>query len=251
MYYNDAKGLSEEEVRRSREEYGENRLSLQKSRGFFKSFLSGFGDPMIKILLIALAINVIFLFKQGNWFESFGIAAAILLATLVSTLSEYGSESAFEKLQEEASRVNCRVRRKKGLKEIPADEVVVGDIVLLQPGDRIPADGVIIEGRLDADQSSVNGESREAKKYPCDAALDANKKPDDFSAPSLLFSGTVVCAGEAYMRVTGVGDNTVYGRIGAEIQFETRESPLKLRLGKLAGTIGKFSYFAAAFTALA
>lgn len=244
-------GLTEEEVRQNRSNYGENRLSKQKRKGFFMSFLESFGDPMIKVLLIALAINIIFLFKNANWFESVGIAAAILLATLVSTISEYGSESAFERLQEEVSKVNCRVRRAKGLVEIPMTEIVVGDIVLLQAGDRIPADGIILDGALEVDQSSLNGESKEARKFPRELMKDPSKAVGDFINPALLFSGTIVCAGEGLMRVTEVGDNTFYGQIGAELQEETRESPLKLRLGELAGAIGKFGYVAAVFSALA
>ncbi len=252
------KGLTETEVKRARETYGENRLSQKKQKNFFMSFLESFGDPMIKILLIALIINLIFLFHESNWFESIGIAVAILLATLVSTLSEYGSESAFEKLQEEASRIQCKVKRRGGVAAIPVDQVVVGDVVLLQAGDKVPADGVLLTGNLDVDQSSLNGESKEAAKSPCKASsrrLSAAEcgmegASDDFMDPRLLFSPSIVCAGEGLMRVTAVGDKTVYGRIGREVQEETRESPLKLRLGNLAAGIGKFGYMAALFTAI-
>lgn len=243
-------GLTEEEVRKSREKYGRNRLSRQKRKGLLVSFLESFGDPMIKILLIALAINVIFLFHESNWFESVGIAVAILLATCVSTLSEYGSESAFEKLQEEAARIQCRVQRAAGPQQIPMEQIVVGDIVLLQAGDRIPADGVITEGALDVDQSALNGESKEAKKYPSTACKGEHFK-SDFLNPACLFSGSIVCSGEGLMEVNAVGDQTLYGRIGAEIQEETRESPLKVRLHDLAGAIGKLGYAAAGFSAVA
>lgn len=206
---------------------------------------------MIKILLIALAINVIFLFHESDWFESIGIAVAILIATIVSTLSEYGSESAFEKIQEEAAKINCRVQRASGIKQIAMEEIVVGDLVVLQSGDRIPADGMMISGELDVDQSSVNGESKEAKKYSKRfKQVDASNK-NDFLNPALLFSGTVVCSGEGIMKVTEIGDQTFYGKIGAELQEETRESPLKLRLRTLAGSIGKLGYAAATFSALA
>ena len=245
------KGLTQSEVKKSRETYGENRLSRQKRKSFFKSFLESFGDPMIKVLLIALAINIIFLFRDANWFESLGIAAAILLATLVSTISEYGSESAFEKLQEEAAKIKCRVRRAKGLVELPIIEIVVGDIVLLQSGDRIPADGIILEGKLDVDQSSLNGESKEAKKYPAEFNNDSNHRKNDLLNNVRLYSGTIVCSGEGLMRVTEIGDQTFYGKIGAELQTETRVSPLKFRLGELAATIGRFGYTAAIFSALA
>ena len=163
------RGLTQGEVEAARREFGENRLTPKGRTGFWRSFAHSFGDPMIKILLAALAINLIFLAKNANWFESVGIAFAILLATLVSTISEYGSESAFEKLQEEASKTRCRVLRAEGPRELPTEEVVVGDLVLLQPGDRIPADGVLVEGQLEVDQSVLNGESKEAQKHPAPA----------------------------------------------------------------------------------
>ena len=264
-------GLTEEEAELSRREYGENRLSKRKRKGLLMSFVESFGDPMIKILMLALAVNIIFLFRQSNWFESIGIATAILLATLVSTLSEYGSESAFERLQEEASRIKCRVRRGGTIKEIAVDQVVVGDIVWLQAGDRIPADGVIVEGRLEVDQSALNGESKEAVKQPsnggqgyvarfsrplrgADTVSLSRQSPaasPDFLDPIKLFAGSVCCAGDGLALITAVGDSTVYGRIGAEVQEETRESPLRVRLSNLASSIGKFGYIAAAVTAFA
>ena len=244
------RGLTGKEVRQSRERYGENKIKKKKRKSLFMRFLESFGDPVIKILLVALLINAILLFRQSNWFESIGIAVAILLATIVSTLSEYGNESAFEKLQEEASRISCRVKRHDGIKELPMSQIVVGDIVLLQAGDKVPADGSLITGKLEVDQSSLNGESKEAAKHPSNNASKKEGEKIDFLEPALLFSGTTVCSGEGYMRVTGVGDNTVFGRIGAEIQKTTRSSPLKFRLTELASGIGKFSYIAAIFTAL-
>lgn len=244
-------GLTGDEVKKAREKYGENRISKKKRKGFFHSFLESFGDPVIKILLIALAINIIFLFKETSWLETVGIGVSILLATLVSTISEYGSESAFERLQEEASRINCRVQRADGLKQIPITEIVVGDIILLQPGDRVPADGIIIDGTLNLDQSTLNGESKEAKKFPKLITEKSDSGIVDFLHPALLFSGTTVCAGEGLMKVTAIGDKTFYGRIGEELQQETRESPLNIRLRDLAGSIGKFGYMAALFTVAA
>jgi len=142
--YDEYRGLNEKEVTKSREKYGENSLTKKKRDGFLKKFIESFGDPVIKVLLIALAINTIFLFKSSDWFESIAIAVSIFLATFISTLSEYGNESAFEKLQEEALRINSRVKRNGEITQIQMGEIVVGDIVLLQPGDKIPADGIII-----------------------------------------------------------------------------------------------------------
>ena len=116
------KGLTPAEVVRSREEHGSNQLTHKKRNSFLRQFLSNFGDPIIKVLLVALAVNLIFLFHHFDWYESAGIAIAIFLATFVSTLSEYGSESAFSKLQEDAARLTCRVRRREGLQALPVAE---------------------------------------------------------------------------------------------------------------------------------
>jgi len=247
-YDNNIVGLTTKEVKKSRELYGKNSLTKKKKKGFLKRFFESFGDPIIKILLIALGINTIFLFNNSDWFESIGIAVAIFLATFIATLSEYGNESAFEKLQEEASRIKCLAKRFEGIVQIPVEEIVVGDIVLLQSGDKVPADGVIIEGQLDVDQSSLNGESKETKKF---VRKELKSSKLDFLNPTLVFSGTVVCAGEALMRVTEIGDKTFYGHIASELQEETRETPLRVRLDNLAKSISKFGYIAAGITVLA
>ena len=145
-------GLNDEQVRASKEKYGDNRMTEQQSEGFWSKLKDNFGDPMIKILCVALIINVIFAFLgQTEWYETVGIALAVLLATLVSTFSEYRNENAFQKLQEEASQIKCKVYRNGEIVEIPIDDIVVGDCVLLQSGDKIPADGVIIDGHIQTD----------------------------------------------------------------------------------------------------
>lgn len=233
-------GLNEQQVIISRKKHGSNALTHKKRQGFFRQYLSNFGDPIIKILLVALGINIVFLFRNHDWYESAGIAIAVFLATFVSTLSEYGSESAFEKLQEEAGKIFCRVRRNGQLCSIAVDEIVVGDIVLLQSGERIPADGILIEGKLRVDQSSLNGESEEAQKQ-------ADAVPEDLSLSgrSALFRGSVICSGNGVMCVVKVGDQTVYGQVADELQEETRESPLKLRLAGLATTLSRIGFAAA------
>lgn len=237
-------GLNADEVSESREKYGDNLLGRRKTKTFLRQFIENFDDPIIKILLIVLAVNLILLFKNFKWYESVGIAIAIFLATFVSTVSEYGSESAFEKLQEEADKTKCRVKRAGGLQEIPVNEVVVGDYVILQAGERIPADGLMISGELSVDQSALNGESNEVTKKP------SNEIPlsDDsnFMQKNKLFRGSIVCSGEGIMQVTQVGNMTFYGHIAHEIQDETRDSPLKFRLRKLAGSISTFGYVGAA-----
>ena len=168
-------GLSKKEVEINREKYGKNILTRMKKDSFIKKLFITFSDPIIKILLIALALKVVFLFKNFDWYETIGIVIAILLASLISTISEYGSEKAFEKLQEEASVIKCCVIRDGKKREINISDVVVGDIVCLEQGDKIPADGVIIKGKLSVDESSLNGETKESHKEP---ALNYNKPND-------------------------------------------------------------------------
>lgn len=244
------RGLSKSEVIQSRQQHGSNALARQKKTTFFRQFFENFNDPLIKILLVVLMINVVFLFHRFEWYESAGIAVAIFLATFVSTLSEYGSESAFERLQQETESIRCRVSRAEGVFEIPINDVVVGDHVLLQAGDRIPADGLVVSGRLHVDQSSLNGESKEAEKAP---AADCSNRQDaaGFLCGSRLFRGSVVCSGEGVLLVTGVGGATFYGAIAQDVQGRTRQSPLKLRLQTLAGKISLFGYLGAATVAAA
>lgn len=237
-------GLSSSEVLESRRKYGDNTLERSKKRSFIRGFVSNLGDPVIKVLLCALAVNLIFMFRGSDWIESAGIAVSVFLATLISTLSEYGSQSAFDKLSEECSAVSCRVRRDGRISEIPASELVYGDIVLIGMGERIPADGLLISGGIGIDQSALTGESREASKKP---SRDTSLLP---SAVSSMCSGCVAVSGEGEMIVTRVGKNTALGEISKEIQEETRNSPLKLRLSKLAKQISVLGYIAAAFVAV-
>ena len=159
------KGVRSDDVAVLRKKYGSNEISKVKGNGFFKLLLESLGDPIIKILLVALAIKVVFLFRDFDWFETLGILIAVFLATFISTVSEYGSEAAFQRLQEESSQILVKVLRDDVVKEIPIAEVVVTDVVLLSSGDKVPADGYLIQGSLSVDESSLNGESKEAMKY--------------------------------------------------------------------------------------
>ena len=249
--------LTAEEAEVSRRTHGSNQLSVRRKKSFFRQFLGNLGDPVIRILLGALVINLVFsLTGEGvDWFETGGIALAVLLATLISTLSEYGSEAAFSRLSEECARVSCRVRRRtvgggaSGVVcEVPLAEVAVGDIVVLGAGEMIPADGVLLSGSLQADQSAMTGESREVEKKPL---RDGEPLPDGMTPAdgSALFRGCMILGGGGEMLVTRVGDDTFLGHISEEVQEDTRESPLKLRLAKLAGQISRLGYVAAALVA--
>ena len=157
-------GLSDNEVIESRKKYGTNEITNSKNKSFFKEFIETLGDPIIKILLIALGVKTVFLFKNFDWFETLGIMIAVFLASFISTISEYGSEKAFLRLQEESAMIKCKVIRNSKLSLIGIDEVVVNDIIKLESGDKIPADGIIINGEVSIDESSINGESKEVYK---------------------------------------------------------------------------------------
>ncbi|MCH5186291.1 MAG: HAD-IC family P-type ATPase, partial [Oscillospiraceae bacterium] len=249
----DIKGLSAAEAEESRQKYGDNSMTEQETQSFWSKLKDNFGDPMIKILCVALIINVIFTFLgQTEWYESVGIAIAVILATFVSTFSEFRNENAFQKLQEEASRILCKVYRSGEIVELSINDVVVGDCILLQSGDKIPADGIIIDGNINVDQSVLNGESKEAVKVAVPDNYEDKDEAMDFLNKYKVFRGAVVCSGNAVMKVTVVGDKSVYGRIAGELQAEDeRESPLKVKLSKLAGGISKFGYIGGLAVAVA
>ena len=246
-------GLTESQVRESREKYGSNQITEHNAESFWDKLKGNFDDPIIKILCVALALNVVFAFLgQAAWFEPVGIALAVLLATFVSTYSEYRNENAFQKLQEEASLIHCKVYREGSLKEIGIDDLVQGDLILLQTGDKVPVDGVILHGTIHVDQSVLNGEAKEAGKRPMTGKKDETAQSLDFLHSSKVFRGSVVCDGNAVIEATTVGDKTVYGKIAGELQqSEERDTPLKLKLTKLAEQISMFGYIGGVAIAVA
>lgn len=239
MHINKNSGLSTNEVNINRKKYGSNTISEKKQDSFFKLLIESLGDPIIKILLIALAIKTIFLFKDFNWFETIGIVVAIFLASFISTISEYGSEQAFAKLQEESSKIKIKVRRNSKIQEVLIDEIVKEDIVILETGDKIPADGYLIEGELSVDESSLNGETKENHKK---SVFNLTTIP---KAENKVYQGSVVYSGYALMYVTEVGEKTVYGNIAKELQEKQPISPLKKRLTGVAKFISNIGYIGA------
>lgn len=246
------RGLSQKEVESSRAKHGSNQLTKMETESLWKKFIGNFEDPMIKILIVALVINIVFVFLgQTAWYESLGIAAAVLIATLVSTLSEYKNEATFQKLQEDAARIKCKVYREGSIQEILIDDIVVGDYVLLQTGDKVPADGIIFRGSLKVDQATLNGESEEAKKVAITSDEPYDSSKVDYLNPHEVFRGTVVCSGEAILRVEMVGDASQYGKLAKELGGEDRQSPLQVKLAKLAEGISKFGYMGGTLIAIA
>ena len=256
-------GLDRATVEASRKKYGSNSLTKQKSKSFFRQFADNLGDPVIKVLLFALVINIIFTFSHIDWLETGGIALAVFMATMISTLSEYSSQSAFHKLNEQEQPL-AKVRREGKIISVPTEDLVVGDVVILCAGEKISADGVLVSGSMFVDQSAMTGESAEVQKNAFSLSSPPTKGTgEDFSfenplgkdiSPSskhALFRGCLISSGEGEMIVTSVGDNSFLGGIFSEVQLSTRESPLKVRLAKLAKQISRLGYAAAILVALA
>ena len=228
-------GLTSDEVIKNRKKYGNNSLTKKNNDTFFKLLLETLSDPIIKILLIALGIKTIFLIKDFDWYETVGIVIAIMVASLISSISEYGSMRAFNKLTEETSLIKVRAKRDNKVIEIPINDVVYNDIILLGEGDKVPADGIIVSGTIAVDESMLDGEAKEKYKKAC---IDINKIEDD----NKVYMSSVVYNGSALMLVTQVGDNTIYGKLAQELQEKEDPSPLKLRLTELAKNISRIGY---------
>lgn len=230
-------GLTSDKVIKNRKKYGNNSLTKKNNDTFFKLLLETLSDPIIKILLIALGIKTIFLIKDFDWYETVGIVIAIMVASLISSISEYGSMRAFNKLTEETSLIKVRAKRDNKVIEIPINDVVYNDIILLGEGDKVPADGIIVSGTIAVDESMLDGEAKEKYKKAC---IDINKIEDD----NKVYMSSVVYNGSALMLVTQVGDNTIYGKLAQELQEKEDPSPLKLRLTELAKNISRIGYVA-------
>ena len=231
-------GLSEDEVVRSYNLHGDNSLVKEKKKGFIKRFFENLSDPIIRILFLALGLQLIVSLGNVNYFELGGILVAILLSTTVSTISEYRSDNSFEKMVRESKDGLISVLRGGKLEKINVSNIVVGDLVYLSGGDIVPADGEMIDGKIYVDQSALNGESREIVKS---VGRDTSW---DLASISKIFRGTVVVGGSGLMRVMRIGQSTYYGMVAKDVQSDTRESPLKLRLGKLASQISRIGYVA-------
>lgn len=238
-------GLTAEQVEESRNKHGSNSLTQIPAEPLWKKILEGFKDPMIMILLVALVVQVVLFFLgQAEWFEPAGILIAIMIANGVASVSESKQEGKASALKaEEEAKETAKVIRDGKLEEIHVSEIVVGDIVYLQAGDKIPADGIVIEGELKVDQAALNGETEEADKIPCVDGASYDVK--DLLNRYYAYRGTVVCGGEGYMEIKVVGDKTLFGELALEVQEETRETPLQVKLGKLAKQISTFGYIGA------
>ncbi|MCI8489630.1 MAG: calcium-translocating P-type ATPase, PMCA-type [Lachnospiraceae bacterium] len=246
-------GLNDQEVASSREKYGSNVIPDSEPTTFWEEFKETFGDPMIKILLaIAALMIVMFFFGYAEIYEPVGTIVAVLIVAFVSAKTGVASDTKYRELKDSTKKDQCKVHRNGIITVIDVDDVVTGDKILLQSGDKIPADGILVSGKLAVDNSALNGEAEECKKTAAtaDFQLADNITGDTFVDSHSLFRGAVVFDGEGVLDVRKVGLKTMMGKMAEEMQEEEPDSPLKVKLAKLANQISTFGYIGAIVIAI-
>ena len=251
------RGLSESQVNESKSKYGTNELAKKESESLWSMFIGAFNDIWIKVLCAALVMKIAIavlgafvpaLAGENDIVEIISIILAIALATGFSTLSEYRNTSRSEALQEEYNKTFAKVMRNGKLLNILTSEIVKGDTVLIQAGDKVPVDGVLFEGNIKVSQAALNGESRDENKT---AAFNMDEaESTDYSSPCKVFMGSVVTSGEGYMIATVIGDESELGKINKALtdddEEEERKDTSSLKLEVVAAGIGKLGVSAAA-----
>ena len=251
------KGLTAEQVLASRQEHGDNVLTPPARTPLWKQFLEKFNDPLIKILLVALGLSVGMAIYEYFWlglgasifFEPLGIFLAIVLATLIGFLVEVNANKKFRLLNQTDDHVNVKVIRDGHITQVPRCDIVVGDIVILDAGEKVPADGTVIESYdLTVDESSFTGEPSAWKTHDPTAAAAATEST--YPATTLLRASTIL-EGGAIMRVDCVGDQTEYGKVYRDAQIDNNvKTPLTQQLDRLGRTIARGSYIMAGLLVL-
>ncbi len=246
-------GLTEIEVEKSRSEHGSNIIPDSEPTTFWQEFKETFGDPMIKILVfIAFLMIGMYFMGYAEIYEPVGTIIAILIVAFVSAKTGVASDTKYRQLKDNTEKDTCKVYRDGKIEVILVDDVVVGDKVILQSGNKIPADGVLVAGDLRVDNSALNGEAEECKKFAADESfvMEENITGDTFVDKHSLFRGAVVFDGEGVLDVRRVGLSTMMGKMAEEMQGEEPDSPLKVKLSKLANQISTFGYIGAIVIAI-
>lgn len=246
-------GLTDKEVELSRSKNGSNVIPDSEPTTFWQEFKETFSDPMIKILLAIAAIMIVmFFFGKAQIYEPLGTIVAVLVVAVVSAKTGVASDTKYRELKDSTEKDKCKVFRNGVVTVIDIDDVVVGDKVLLQSGDKIPADGILIDGKLKVDNSALNGEAEECKKTSADPSVQLadDITGDTFVDAHSLFRGAVIFDGEGVLDVRKVGLKTMMGKMAEEMQEDEPDSPLKVKLAKLAKQISTFGYIGAIVIAL-
>ena len=253
------KGLNKDQVEQSRKLHGDNIIHEAEQETFWDKFKGAFDDPMIKLLLVIAAIMAIMaVMGYAEFGEIIGIVISVLLVTGISAKTEIASDNEYRKLKDSTKKEVCKVHRDGKVVEIEINELVVGDLVILQSGDKIPADGYLYQGELRVDNSALNGEAEECRKVAVsdfkaykELAMTADVTGDTFVDAHSLFRGAVVFNGEGVMEITKVGMKTMMGAMAEDMADDEVESPLKVKLAKLASQISMFGYIGSVVIALA
>ncbi|MCI1930976.1 MAG: calcium-translocating P-type ATPase, PMCA-type [Clostridia bacterium] len=247
-------GLTDKQIEESRAKYGSNAIKESEPQTFWQQFMEGFEDPMIRVLcVIAVIMIIMFFFGQTDWYEPVGTIVAVLLVNFVSAKTGVANDDAYRKLKQSQKKDVAKVIRGGVLTVVEVDDIVVGDVIVLQAGDKILADGVLADGKLDVDNSVLNGEAEECKKTAADEnfKMPENITGDTFVDKHSLFRGATVLDGEGYMEVQKVGQKTMMGKMAEDMEDKEPDSPLKVKLNKLAHQISVFGYAGGIVIALA
>lgn len=252
LHTNPGDGLTNEQVQKNADKYGTNSLARVKAESLFSRLRHAAGEPMILMLIaagiIALVVNLFRAFTGGDadFFECVGIFAAISLSVLITVVMEGRSAKAFEALSKINDDILLKALRNGKIIMLNQKDIVVGDILLLQTGDKIPADGRLIESKgLEADESTLTGESTPVQK-DAESVLKDEKTPLA-ERRNMLYSGTYINSGFCKLLVTAVGDKTEFGRIAKELSSADKSTtPLQEKLARLGKTITLFGVTAAA-----
>ena len=232
-------GLTDQEVLQSREKHGVNLLTPPKRPSLLKLYLEKFEDPVVRVLLVAAVFSLIISIIENEYAETIGIIAAILLATGIGFYFEYDANKKFDLLNAVNEETLVKVIRNGRIQEIPRKDVVVGDIVVLETGEEIPADGELIEAiSLQVNESNLTGEPVINK-----TTVEADFDEEATYASNLVMRGTTVVDGHGSMKVLRVGDATEIGKVARQsTEQSTEPTPLNIQLTKLANLIGKIGF---------
>ena len=229
-------GLSGQEVLERRLKYGENLLTPPPRTSLWKLYLDKYRDPIIRILLVAAAISLVLAFVENDFIETIGIFLAIFFATTVGFYFERDAAKKFNILNALGEEQLVKVRREGRVCEIPRKDVVVGDVILIEVGDEIPADGKLVHAvDLQIDESSLTGEPI------CAKSVDNFREHDESTYPrDMVLRSTMVMSGRGEAVVTAVGDHTEIGKVARKsTEVTPTKTPLNTQLDKLAKLISK------------
>ena len=228
-------GLGDAQVEASRSQHGENVLTPPRRTSYWKLYLDKYRDPIIQILLVAALVSLLLAFIERDFMETLGIILAVVIATTVGFYFECDATRRFNVLTAMNEDQRVKVRRNGRVTEVKRREVVVGDIILVEVGDEIPADAQLVEAvNLQVDESSLTGEPLTTK------SIDATKEGNEAYPPNIILRSTMVMNGRGTAVVTAVGDATEIGKVAQKSTESTSvKTPLNIQLDKLAKLISK------------